>query len=403
LKHIIRSIAGVFGAVLGIVMGKALAEMLPNFAIFGLQAGSLENKAVIAGLLALIVGLLFYLFFSRFIDLIVSLATKIENELEKQPIGRTIPGIVGLIVGLLVAFLISPVFNSITIPMLRLLVTITAYLIFSYLGIRLSMRKEFDMTRLGESMRRPVKEKQPKGMPGKKSDSIDLPDTEFSDGNVSIFDEMNRDTQVLKFSNLGNLGSQRPKVLDTSVIIDGRISDILKTGFIEGALIIPEFVLDELRHISDSSDLLKRNRGRRGLDVLNEIQRESIADIRVTDANFDDAEVDVKLLKLAKKLNGFVVTNDFNLNKVAELQNVSVLNINELANAVKPVLLPGEDMALAIVKEGKESNQGIGYLDDGTMIVVENGKKYLNETINVTVTSVLQTSAGKMIFAKPQR
>lgn len=197
-----------------------------------------------------------------------------------------------------------------------------------------------------------------------------------------------------------------PKVLDTSVIIDGRIFDICQTGFVEGPLVIPNFVLDELRHISDSSDSLKRNRGRRGLDVLNKIQKELDIETQIWEGDSKDIkeikEVDAKLLKLAQNLGGKVITNDFNLNKVAEFQRVPVLNINQLANAIKPVVLPGEEMAITIVKDGKEHTQGIGYLDDGTMIVVEGGKKYIGETIEVIVTSVLQTAAGRMIFAKPK-
>lgn len=192
-----------------------------------------------------------------------------------------------------------------------------------------------------------------------------------------------------------------PKILDTSVIIDGRILDIIKTGFIEGKIIIPTFVLDELRHIADSSDKLKRNRGRRGLDILNEMQNLKQPPIEVMDIDFRNIkEVDVKLIKLAEQIHGTVVTNDFNLNKVAQLQKVTVLNINDLSNAVKPVVLPNEEMVITIIKEGKEQEQGIGYLNDGTMIVVENGRRAVGETKTVQVTSVLQTSAGRMIFAK---
>ncbi|MBW5449202.1 TRAM domain-containing protein [Cohnella sp. CFH 77786] len=193
------------------------------------------------------------------------------------------------------------------------------------------------------------------------------------------------------------------KILDTSVIIDGRIADICKTGFIEGTLVIPEFVLEELQHIADSSDLLKRNRGRRGLDILNKIQKE--LDVKVLiyeEAVEEPGEVDSKLVKLAKAMRGKVVTNDFNLNKVCELQGVSVLNINDLANAVKPVVLPGEEIVVQVIKDGKEHGQGVAYLDDGTMIVVEGGRDFIGTTMEVLVTSVLQTSAGRMIFAKPK-
>lgn len=191
--------------------------------------------------------------------------------------------------------------------------------------------------------------------------------------------------------------------MDTSVIIDGRIFDICQTGFVEGPLVIPGFVLNELRHISDSADGLKRNRGRRGLDILNKIQKELSIETQIYEEDFPEiAEVDAKLLKLAQVLNGKVVTNDFNLNKVAEFQGVPVLNINELANAIKPVLLPGEEMKVVVMKDGKEASQGIAYLDDGTMIVVEGGRKFISEEIMVVVTSVLQTAAGRMIFAKPK-
>jgi len=191
------------------------------------------------------------------------------------------------------------------------------------------------------------------------------------------------------------------KILDTNVIIDGRVADICRTGFIEGPIYVPGFVLDELQHIADSADGLKRARGRRGLDILNQMRTELDMKVRTydnTDPN-DRDEVDAKLVKLAKKLNGKIVTNDYNLNKVAELQGVPVLNINELANAVKPIVLPGEEMVVTIIKEGKEQNQGVAYLEDGTMIVVEGARRRIGETLPVVTSSVLQTVAGKMIFA----
>ncbi|MCX5678364.1 MAG: PIN domain-containing protein [Candidatus Omnitrophica bacterium] len=190
-------------------------------------------------------------------------------------------------------------------------------------------------------------------------------------------------------------------LLDTSVIIDGRAADMLHTKFIEGRLVIPRFVLRELQQIADSQDALKRNRGRRGLDILNKLQKSTDFDVRIQEEDFPDVkEVDAKLVKLAKLLGAKVLTNDFNLNKVAELQGVTVLNINELANALRPVVLPGEVMEVRISKEGKEHNQGIAYLDDGTMIVIDNSKHLISQSVNVVVTSVLQTSAGRMIFAK---
>ena len=191
------------------------------------------------------------------------------------------------------------------------------------------------------------------------------------------------------------------RILDTSVIIDGRIADICDTGFMEGNLIVPRFVLDELQYIADSSDSMKRARGRRGLDILNRMQRSSGIYIDVVDHDFPKIKgVDAKLVALAKKTSGKIITNDFNLNKVAELHGVGVLNINELTNALRPVVLPGEDMRVYVLKEGKEYNQGIAYLDDGTMVVVDNGRRHIGQTIDVCVTSVLQTTAGRMIFSR---
>jgi uncharacterized protein YacL len=191
------------------------------------------------------------------------------------------------------------------------------------------------------------------------------------------------------------------KILDTSVIIDGRIADICDTGFLEGILVIPNFVLHELQMIADSADSIKRNRGRRGLDILNKMQKDQSIIVKISDIDFDDTtEVDTKLVKLGKLMKGKVVTNDFNLNKVAEFHGVDVLNINQLSNALKPIVLPGEEMRVTLIKEGKDPNQAIGYLDDGTMIVVENGRKKLHEEVDVVVTSVLQTTAGRMIFTR---
>jgi uncharacterized protein YacL len=194
---------------------------------------------------------------------------------------------------------------------------------------------------------------------------------------------------------------RRYRILDTSVIIDGRIADICETGFMDGTLVIPQFVLKELQLVADSSDSMKRNRGRRGLDILQKIQKMSGLEVTISDVDFPEVrEVDLKLIELARTLQGKIVTNDFNLNKVAQLRGVDVLNINELANSLKPVVLPGELMKVFILKEGKEYNQGVAYLDDGTMVVVDNARKTIGKTIDVVVTSVLQTTAGKMIFGR---
>ncbi len=218
---------------------------------------------------------------------------------------------------------------------------------------------------------------------------------------VSKADLLNLNAISLFNGNAGSASRQSVKLLDTSVLIDGRIADIAESGFLEGALVIPQFVLRELQQVADSSDSAKRNRGRRGLDVVQRLQKLSQVEVRLTD---DDApnvrEVDLKLIELAKMHQCCVMTNDFNLNKVAQVHGVAVLNINELANALRPVVLPGESMRVFILKEGKEHNQGVAYLDDGTMVVVDNAKRQISRTVDVTVTSVLQTTAGKMIFGK---
>jgi len=210
--------------------------------------------------------------------------------------------------------------------------------------------------------------------------------------------------KIEEFSFFG-LGQQKDsgdcRIVDTSVIIDGRIADIADTGFLHGNLVVPRFVLDELQYIADSSDSMKRSRGRRGLDILNRMQRSVGINIEISDQDFPKLKgVDAKLVALAKKMNAKIVTNDFNLNKVAELQGIKILNVNELANALKPVVLPGETMTVKIIKEGKEAGQGVAYLDDGTMIIVDNAQKYQGSSVEVLVTSVLQTTAGRMIFSE---
>ncbi|MGE5675199.1 MAG: PIN/TRAM domain-containing protein [Mycobacterium leprae] len=296
------------------------------------------------------------------------LTTWVESRLAKASFIDILFGSVGLVVGLIIASLLGFVLNDVTV--IGPLLTVLSAVVFGYLGISLSTRKRDEATSVLTALGRRSKADQ--------MAVAVLPPNEYE-------------------------ALSHAKVLDTSVIIDGRIADIVKTGFLEGPLVIPSFVLEELRHIADSSDVLKRNRGRRGLDILNRIQKELAVEVRIWEGDFPDvAEVDSKLLKLGKMLNGQVVTNDFNLNKVAELQSVPVLNINDLANAVKPAVLPGEEMNVTVIKDGKEAGQGVAYLDDGTMIVVDGGKRHIGEAIGVVVTSVLQTAAGRMIFAKPK-
>lgn len=288
------------------------------------------------------------------------LILQMEERLQSVPAGELISGAVGGIIGLLFSVLLFSSLSKIT--GIGSVIHILFAAAFSYAGLRIGRSKKDELASV------------------------------FLSGGLA---------------NAVGHKNARPweehKILDTSVIIDGRIADICKTGFIEGVLVIPEFVLEELQHIADSSDLLKRNRGRRGLDILNKIQKELDVKVLIYEGDFEEiSEVDSKLVKLAKVMEGKVVTNDFNLNKVCELQGVSVLNINDLANAVKPVVLPGEEILVQVIKDGKEHGQGVAYLDDGTMIVVEGGREFIGTTLDVLVTSVLQTSAGRMIFAKPK-
>jgi len=229
-------------------------------------------------------------------------------------------------------------------------------------------------------------------------------------GALGVAAMINREEQFADFLSrylpLANKGMGRvPRhiVVDTSAVIDGRMADIVQTGFIMAALVVPRFVLDELRYIADSPDALRRNRGRRGLDILSRLQKEAPVPVQVSETDFEDApDVDSKLIRLAKSMNCSIMTNDFNLNRVAELEGIHILNVNHLANAVKVVVLPGEEMEVHIIQEGTESGQGVGFLDDGTMVVVEGGRRYLNEQLEVVVTRVLQTVAGRMIFAAPK-
>jgi uncharacterized protein YacL len=297
------------------------------------------------GLLGLLAGLL-----------LAALTLLMENALRRIPLKNLLGGFIGLLLGEMVANLISNVFLSslLTTQQIALPLYGGLYGICGYIGIRIGLKKGEDVQLSGWKV--------------------------FS-------------------KNPAPTG--KAKILDTSVIIDGRIADITETGFVEGPLLIPQFVLSELQHIADSSDSIKRTRGKRGLEVLHHIQKQAGIDVQIVDKDFPAIkEVDTKLIELAKAVRGKIVTNDSNLNKVAQLQGIDVLNINELANSLKPVVLPGEEMNVKILKEGKETGQGVAYLDDGTMIVVDNGRRNIGKTVDVTVTSVLQTPAGRMIFAR---
>ncbi len=284
----------------------------------------------------------------------------LQQRIKQTPATDLVAAITGLVLGLLIAVLLSFPLSLLPSPF-REILPIIAAVVFGLLGMSTLSSRRRDFAQL------------------------------FS-GRLSL-----RSAETA-----ANLPDERSVLLDTSVIIDGRIADISRTGFLSGAMLVPRFVLNELQHIADSSDALRRNRGRRGLDILNRMQKDTSRPLRVTDMDVDEIrEVDDKLVALAKRLRCPVLTNDYNLNRVAEIQGVTVLNVNELANAVRLVFLPGESMRIEIIQEGKEVGQGVGYLDDGTMIVVEDGRRYIGATLNVTVTKVLQTAAGRMIFARP--
>ena len=323
----------------------------------------------------------------------------VEKQLSKMPINDVIAGAAGLALGLIIADLLGNAFAR--IPVVGNYIPIVFSIVLGYLGIRLTIKKRkelagsFDFVpRVLKDILRSREEKQAKeAEPAETQDKTETPaETAAEPPKVNLVKAKAEPEPEKNY-----------KLLDTNVIIDGRIADICKTGFLEGRLLIPVFVLEELQHIADSPDSLRRVRGRRGLDVLQKIREDSPLEVEVMNIDFDDIhEVDSKLVRLAQKVGGKIITNDFNLNKVAQLRGVEVLNINDLSNAVKAVVIPGETMKVQVVRDGKEPGQGVAYLDDGTMIVIENGHRYLSRTISVEVTSALQTSAGRMIFAKPR-
>lgn len=313
------------------------------------------------------VGIFLFFFISVFsADFVIEVLRWIEEKLVKTPVFDLMFGTFGLIIGLLVAYLINISLQTFTLKIISEIIPLFLTIIIGYLGFQVGFRRREEFMNLFTLLRKDKMKR-----------------------------EDEREDTIKRTS--------KPKILDTSVIIDGRIADICQTKFLEGTIVIPQFVLEELQHIADSSDALKRNRGRRGLDILNRIQKEIDVEVEIYEGDFEEIqEVDSKLVKLAQVMDGIVVTNDFNLNKVCDFQGVQVLNINDLANAVKPVVLPGEELVVQVIKDGKEQRQGIAYLDDGTMIVVEEGREHIGKSIEVLITSVLQTSAGRMIFAKPK-
>ena len=389
-----------------IVGGAALHQASPflisyiNLEFFRAETGifQLTLANLVSILAGAIVGALVGFFISPYlIDKLRNFTSFVEKQLSKMPINDVIAGAVGLALGLIIANLLGNAFAR--IPVVGSYIPIIFSLVLGYLGVRLTIKKRKEITGSFDFIKEILRNREAAKAAAKEQEKI--PEAPAAPQEPPPPAEKAKVNLV----KLQEDKDKNYKLLDTNVIIDGRIADICKTGFLEGTLLIPVFVLEELQYIADSPDTLRRVRGRRGLDVLQKIREDESnhLEVEIMNVDFDDIQgVDSKLVRLAQKLGGKIITNDFNLNKVAQLRGVSVLNINELSNAVKPVVIPGETMKVQVVKDGKEPGQGVAYLDDGTMIVIENGHRYLSRTISVEVTSALQTSAGRMIFAKPR-
>jgi len=347
------------GVLIGSLVGYQIADLVRNEILRGGGQPASRLSALALGItLGALIG---WLVAPPVRGWFVASMTWVLHHLGGVPLRDVLAGAGGLILGLLVAFLVS--IPLLGVPIIgRYIIPLTAVLVFGYLGLHLGIQRREDFLaafpRLAERL-------------------------------------AGRDRRLRRTS--------VPKLLDTSVIIDGRIADISETGFLEGPILVPRSVLAELQRIADASDQIRRNRGRRGLDILNRMQKnQQTVQIYEEEDDFALGQVDAQLVRLARAIGAWIVTNDYNLNKIAELQGVRVLNVNELANAIKPAMIPGEELSVHLIKDGKEAGQGVGYLDDGTMIVVEGGKRHIGETLDTVVTSVLQTVAGRMIFARPK-
>jgi len=352
---IIRLIGMIFFSIIGVSWGTSLGR-LANISPTSTTL-SVEQYAITIGLVGALTGIILTPFITtRPIRALRSLLGRISAQM-------LFSALLGLIVGLLIAALLAFPISLLPDPFGEVL-PFVGVIVFGYLGIAIFAMRQTELFSVV---------------------------TSFTGRGASAAPDSN-----------GKLADSRTILLDTSVIIDGRIADIARTGFLPGSLLIPRFVLNELQYIADSPDNLRRQRGRRGMEVLSQLQKEPLIPVRLSDIDVEGVrEVDDKLVILARQLRCPILTNDYNLNRIAELQGVTILNVNELANAVKSVLLPGEALIVRVIQEGKESNQGVGYMDDGTMVVVEFGRDYMDHEVAVTVTKVLQTTAGRMIFAKP--
>jgi uncharacterized protein YacL len=355
---VIRLIGMIVFSIFGIYWGSSLGQMaIPGN---GGEAFNIEQYTFTFGLVGALAGLVLTPYLTtRPIRAMKSLLTRLSAQ-------QLFASLTGLVSGLIIAALLAFPLSMLPKPLGEILPFI-GVLVFGYLCVSIFVMRQNDLYAVMQGV-----------FPHA---SLDRPGESGGAG----------------------WADSRTILLDTSVIIDGRIADIARTGFLPGSLLIPRFVLNELQYIADSADSMRRQRGRRGMEVLAQLQKEPTIPVRITDIDVEGIrEVDDKLITLARQLRSPILTNDYNLNRVAELQGVTILNVNELANAVKSVLLPGEILNTRVIQEGKEPGQGVGYMDDGTMVVIENGQRYLNQQINVIVTKVLQTAAGRMIFARPE-
>lgn len=361
----IKKILRILLSASGLLLGYTLADIVlsNNFIVLN------SNLFIVMLYVALmaVIAIFFYIISPYIIGRVEKLVDSLERLVVDQPKENVLFGLLGFIIGIIIALLLTFPLTLINAPSIfetiLTIVSVIIYITLGMLGYRLAISNKGDIFRQFSKMK--IRDE-------KKSEIVNV-----------------------------NKGELTKKLLDTSVLIDGRIKQIVETGFIEGELIIPNFVLNELQLIADSADDLKRERGRRGLDIVNDLKTSKFVEINLSKKDYSDVdEVDIKLLKYAGDTHATIITNDFNLNKLAQVQGIKVLNINELANSVKTIVIPGETMIVNIVKEGKEKNQGLAYLDDGTMIVVEEGKYLIGVQVEVVVTTVLQTAAGKMIFAK---
>lgn len=386
MKQVMRAVVGIFGAALGAVL---------IYLVFDLRLiqGWGTMQRMISYLVGVAVGFgLFFAMADRWARFIRNRVDALSRQIRKAPLSEIVLRTIGLIIGLLIAGIISNPVLQLSISRvgnaIGVLIAITIYAVLGLLGVRLATMYHDDIMKavqqFKDNLTRRDEERTQRSNEKKRKKRLAK----------ALEAEEDRDEEEEFFE-----GS--PKILDTSVIIDGRIFEVMKAGFLEGPIIVSHYVLEELQYISDSSDGLRRERGRKGLDHIHEMQTKARQEIHIDNTEIaKPKEVDLKLLVLTERYRGRLVTNDFNLNKVATVQNIPVLNVNDLANALKPIVIPGEHMRVSIIKPGKEPGQGLGYLDDGTMIVVENGYEEIGNTVDTVVTSVLQTSAGKMIFTR---